>query len=268
MDGPGPERLIRSDCIYARMTSIKPGLERQLRRQALWLKDSWLWLLERNVLAEGTCEARLKALDVGCGPGLVMEVLAPLFDTKGIDLEPEMVSEARRKGLDVDVADAYSLPFDDGSFDLVYCSFLLLWVKDPVRVLSEMKRVSRDWVVCLAEPDFGGRIDYPDGLEGLSELIEDGIRRDGGDPVMGRKLRSVFSTCGLKAEVGVHAGVWDVERLRAESVDEWRWLEMTMPPDTDKTALDSLRKTWSDAVANGTLFQFNPIFYAFARKTA
>ena len=227
-----------------------------------------MWLLEKHVLADGTCESRLKALDVGCGPGLVMEVLAPLFDLKGIDIDPGMVAEARGKGLDADAADAYSLPFGDDTFDVVYCSFLLLWVKDPVKVVSEMKRVSKDWVVCLAEPDFGGRIDHPESLSGLSRLIMEGIRKDGGDPLIGRKLRSVFDLCGLRAQLGVHAGVWDAERLRAESEDEWRWLEMTIPPDTETESLDGLRSAWSGAMAKGTLFQFNPIFYAFARKSA
>jgi len=36
------------------MTSIELGLEKQLRRQAVWLRNSWLWLLEKHVLADGT----------------------------------------------------------------------------------------------------------------------------------------------------------------------------------------------------------------------
>ena len=249
------------------MASIKPELDMQLKRQSMWLKESWMWLLENKVLSkEGKSPAGLKALDVGCGVGLVMEILGEVLDVKGVDIDASMVDKARKRGFDVSQADAMDLPYEDSSFDIVYCSFLLLWVRDPVKAVSEMKRVSRRWVIALAEPDFGARIDYPENLSKLTQLIIQGMRQDGGDPTIGRKLRSVFGACGLKADIGVHPGVWDLDKLYAETMDEWRWIDMTVNVGGRKEDLSVLRTAWQDALKKGSLFQFNPFFYAFAKK--
>ncbi len=249
------------------MPSIRGDLERQLRRQSMWLKDSWLWLLETKILGpEHVSTADVTALDVGCGPGFVMEVLAPIMDAKGIDIDSDMVNSCTMRGLEAIQGDGERLPFEDESFDLVYCSFLLLWVKDPASVLNEMKRVSKKWVVCFAEPDFGARLDYPDDLSSLTQLIFKGILKDGGDPFIGRKLRALFSECGMQAEMGIHPGIWGTDKLRIESEDEWKWIEMTADAIDDPVKFGHLKAAWNDALEKGTLFQFNPIFYAFAKK--
>jgi len=241
-------------------------MDRQLSRQSLWLRDSWMWLLDQRVLTKWSGPERPTTLDVGCGPGFVMDVLKPVFDVRGIDIDPAAVAEGKRRGLDVQEADAHALPFEDNSFDLVYCSFVLLWVEDPVKVLSEMKRVSRDWVACLAEPDLGARIDFPEELAPLAKIAEEGIRAEGGDPTIGRKLRAVFQSCGLEAEVGVHPGVWGMDKLREEAKAEWRYLELTAGDEQERDTLSRLKPTWERALDDGTMFQFNPVFYAFARK--
>jgi len=242
-------------------------LDRQLERQAGWLKNSWFWILNRTVLSD-IPDGRSKptALDVGCGPGIVMETFRNRLDVRGIDRDSDMVASCRTRGLEAQVSIAEKLPYKDGSFDLVYCSFLLLWVKDPAVVVKEMSRVSRRWVICLAEPDFGGRLDYPDELSVLRSLIIKGIEEQGGDPCIGRKLRSLFSRNGLDSEIGIHQGIWGIDRLVAESDDEWTWLEMTVKPSARDGQLKDIRQAWRSALVAGTLFQYNPTFYAIACK--
>ncbi|HEX7391363.1 MAG TPA: methyltransferase domain-containing protein [Thermoplasmata archaeon] len=248
-------------------SSMRADLDRQLQRQSIWLRDSWFWLLETKVLGDYTGAARRPtALDVGCGPGMVIELLEGLLDLQGIDIDPGMVDACLSKKLRVRNAAAEELPFEDDSFDIVYCSFLLLWVKDPVKVVSEMRRVSKRWVICMAEPDFGARIDYPEEVSTLRELIIDGIRRDGGDPLIGRKLRSVYSQCGLESDIGIHPGIWSIDKLKEESADEWRYIEMTVAPGRKGEELAEAKRAWYDALEKGSLFQFNPIFYAFGKK--
>jgi len=249
------------------MSTVKVDLERQLRRQTLWLKDSWMWLLKNEVLQATDAEGRrLKALDVGCGPGFVMETLGELLEVKGVDIDSDMVDACRSRGLDVAQADACELPFEDASFDIVYCSFLLLWLRDPARAVGEMRRVSKKWVICLAEPDYGGRIDFPSELSDLTRLIAEGIESEGGDPFVGRRVRSLFRVCGMDARIGIHPGVWDIDRLRSESRDEWHWAEQMPCREVDQHRLEKLRGTWDRALRDGTLFQFNPVFYAIAEK--
>lgn len=248
------------------MAWTQKEMDRQLSRQSMWLRESWMWLLGQRVLKGWRGHHRPTALDVGCGPGHVMEALWEILDVHGIDIDPAAVEEAKGRGLDARQGDAHSLPYADGSFDIAYCSFLLLWVKDPAKVLSEMARVSREWVVCLAEPDLGARIDYPEELAPIARMVEEGVIAEGGDPLMGRKLRSVFRSAGLDADIGVHPGVWGIEKLREESEAEWRYLELTASDAGSSEALSRLKPVWDRAVRDGTLFQHSPVFYAFARK--
>jgi SAM-dependent methyltransferase len=233
-------------------------MERQLRRQSIWLRDSLHWIMREKVLDEGV---RPVALDVGCGPGFVMEVMGELVDVQGVDADEDMVRACRARGLQVEMGSAYDLPFEEGSFDIVYCTFLMLWLEDPHSALMEMARVSRRRVLCLAEPDFGARIDYPEDLDPLRNLIIDGIKQRGGDATIGRKLRELFSDSGLSIEVGIHPGVWSLERLGREFEDEWSFVE-SLCPDDRGVELEKLKPIWRRAISKGSLFQFNPIFYA------
>jgi len=247
------------------MTHHRADLERQLRRQSIWLMESWQWILRSKVI--GSSQKRLSALEVGCGPGFVMDALSGLMDIKGLDIDQDMVSACVIRGLDVVQGQAERLPFDDATFDVVYCSFLMLWVDDPLKVLREMKRVSKGHVLCLAEPDFGARIDYPDELRDLEGLVVEGMTRAGGDPFIGRKLRALFEQLGLPAEIGVHPGTWDLDQLKTESEDEWKWIEMSIAPQVEDERWRGLRSAWDRALNERTLFQYNPIFFAIARKS-
>ena len=71
-----------------------------------------------------------RLLDLGCGPASMWEhwaALPSLRSLVGVDLSPGMVDEARRRFPDGDfrVARAHSLPFPDGSFDVVVASAVL-----------------------------------------------------------------------------------------------------------------------------------------------
>ena len=57
---------------------MRPEIEMQFRRQAGWLKDTWVWLLETKIL-EGDDGKKFKALDVGCGPGFIMDMTSELM---------------------------------------------------------------------------------------------------------------------------------------------------------------------------------------------
>jgi len=233
----------------------------QLRRQSLWLKDSWQWVLETKVL--GSKKKHLKALEVGCGPGFVMDIVKEQFDVQGLDIDADMVSMCKARGLDVVKGRAEELPFNDKEFDVIYCSFLLLQVKDPIAVVKEMARVSRRWVLALAEPDYGAWIDFPEGLEGLKEILIKGMKALGSDPFIGRKLRGIFEQAGLKTEVGAHAGVWDLKQLKEEFPDQIRFVRSLAK---DRPDLDAIEAAWKHGLEEGTLFHYNPIFYAIGKK--
>ena len=88
-----------------------------------------------------------RVLDVACGTGIVARVVADRLagagQVAGLDLNPSMVKVARRLQPKVDwhEGDATSMPFADGSFDVVLCQAGLMFFPDPVASLREMRRV-------------------------------------------------------------------------------------------------------------------------------
>jgi ubiquinone/menaquinone biosynthesis C-methylase UbiE len=93
-----------------------------------------------------------RVLEVGCGTGELLRFVAerfPAAELTGLDLDAEALGRARRK-LDAAGARAElvpgrgdSLPFPDGSFDLVLSSLMLhhLDTETKVRALKEWRRV-------------------------------------------------------------------------------------------------------------------------------
>jgi ubiquinone/menaquinone biosynthesis C-methylase UbiE len=90
-----------------------------------------------------------RALDVGCGPGLLAKALAPLVGSfVGVDMTAAMIEKARRIAADAglqnarfEVGDATALPFPDGAFDLAVTRLALHHMAEPGRALGEMARV-------------------------------------------------------------------------------------------------------------------------------
>lgn len=87
-----------------------------------------------------------RVLDAGCGTGANLALLAESFGgVIGIDLAPEAVSLARRRGAThVLVADINGLPFAAGAFDLVLASDVFECAEvDEARAVAELARVTR-----------------------------------------------------------------------------------------------------------------------------
>jgi SAM-dependent methyltransferase len=241
--------------------------DEQLSRQLTWLKESWSWLMRSKVLESMPHEqTRPTALDVGCGPGMVMELFSPMLEVKGLDIDPTMVHRAREQGLNAFLGDASALPFEDGSFDIAYCSFTLLWVKDPQKVIREMVRVSRRFVVCLAEPDYGGRISHPKEVADLDRYLVESLVDEGADPFIGRKLGTMLERAGLEVEMGVHSGVWSPGQLKNEAKAEWDSIVRSVKERAETDVLEKAKAAWDRSLADGSLFLFNPVFYAIGRK--
>ncbi len=205
-------------------------------------------------------------MDVGCGPGLVMDLISPFYDVQGLDADPEMVTIARNRGNVVTEGDATALPFRDGCFDLVYCSFTLLWVDDPQKAVQEMARVARKHVVCLAEPDYGGRICVPKEVADLDPFLVRSLAAEGADPFVGRKLGMLLDKAGLEVESGVHSGIWSPKRLREQKDLEWDSITNAVGTLVDGATLDRARTAWCEASLDRSLFLFNPVFYAIGSK--
>ncbi|HXD32096.1 MAG TPA: class I SAM-dependent methyltransferase [Pyrinomonadaceae bacterium] len=85
-----------------------------------------------------------RILDVGCGTGANLEMLAQFGEAEGVDVSPEALAFCRARGLQkVREGEAEHLPYEDGSFDLVTGLDVVEHLDDDVAGLNEMRRVLR-----------------------------------------------------------------------------------------------------------------------------
>ena len=91
-------------------------------------------------------------LDIACGTGLVTfsaaAAVGPDGYVVGTDISGEMVASARHRSKQRELSnvgfmrmEAENLTFRDASFDVAICALGMMYVTDPLRALTEMRRV-------------------------------------------------------------------------------------------------------------------------------
>jgi len=212
-----------------------------------------------------------KILEVGSGTGAVLETLVDEgdFHLTGIDIDRASLNYSQKLNFDFQLiqANGEKIPFPADIFSISFCHYLLLWVKEPNRILSEMKRVTKKngCVIALAEPDYQGRIDYPPPLDQLGKQQTLSLQKQGADTSIGRKLGSLFHEAGLeKVEIGILGSFWQVESDRNVNNLEW----MTLQSDLSRLNFENGSSTYQEceiiAREKGERVLFIPTFYALA----
>ena len=101
-------------------------------------------------------------LDVGCGTGFLIDLLAGQKNATycGLDLSGEMIRVANGKtipGAEFIVGSADKLPYPDGSFDIVACSQSFHHYPYPDKAMLEAKRVLKPGgLYILSDTGIGG----------------------------------------------------------------------------------------------------------------
>ncbi len=207
-------------------------------------------------------------LEVGSGTGAMLReirAINPRASLFGLDLNLLALEYSQKKATDetLILGDGAALPFPSQGFDIVVCHYFLMWVEDPIATLREMMRVTRigGWIACLAEPDYGGRLDFPDSKIWKDLLLSS---LSAADPLIGRKLRTFFYQVGLKAHVGLQSVVLSTDTVYNLYEAELAKLDRFSSPE-NKTKLKQLVEFFTSHDPE-ELFSFMPVFYALARR--
>lgn len=91
----------------------------------------------------------MKVLDLGCGPGELIEELESNFDNlhvTGVDFSEGMLEVSRKRNpeaehIKMDVAELYKLR---DKFDVIVCTHSLPYYKNPENVMKELNRLLKD----------------------------------------------------------------------------------------------------------------------------
>jgi SAM-dependent methyltransferase len=210
-----------------------------------------------------------RVLEIGCGSGVITADLHRFSPgiIYGVDIRQDFLEQAHT--LDPVTrfiqGDALSLPFNNHVMDASICHFFLLWLKQPEQALAEIRRVTRHGgcVVALAEPDYGGRIDYPDQLIELGRLQGAALQAQGADINAGRKLAALFHHAGLKnVQAGLLGGTWKEPPSVEAWQSEWTILDSDLGGTLSAKELENLRSLDADAWRDGKRILFVPTFFA------
>lgn len=128
------------------------------------VEETHWWYLGRRRIIQSLVEkirttlpnAKPKILDVGCGTGANLKMLAAYGSAEGVDISPQAVDFCRERGLDsVKLGAIEHLPYESGSFELVTALDVVEHLDDDVAGLREMRRVlRRDGRILLFVPAF------------------------------------------------------------------------------------------------------------------
>ena len=170
----------------------------------------------------------MRMLDVGSGPGTITVDFARRVRPGlviGIDVAADVVERAtglaasqRVDNVEFRVGDAYALPFEDDTFDVVHAHQVLQHLARPIDALREFRRVLKPGgLLAVRDVDYGGVIWSPAsaGLTRWLELYHDVHAGNGGEPDAGRHLKRWVREAGF-GSIEVSGSTWvfstDLER--------------------------------------------------------
>jgi SAM-dependent methyltransferase len=278
----------KEGCTYTALCEVEKELKAQIQSLNLaekvitssqeWhnrycTQERWTDEVRRYLFRQLNLAGANRVLEVGCGTGAV---LAPTEkQTRGLAYGLDMaftyleLAKPHCPQSKFTCGDGLHLPYRSASFNICYTHYFLLWVKNPVLALEEMRRVAcpGGYVIALAEPDYRSRIDFPPVFEEPGRLQRLSLESQGADPDIGRRLSSLFRQSGLKdIHTGLLGGQWGSPPPEADRSSEWQILQSDLNGLLEPARIEALHALDNLAWECGERILFIPTFYAWGKR--
>ena len=235
-------------------------------------QSAWTSALRQYLFEHTGMQSAGRVLEVGCGTGAILSDLVTRAIVHGLDLDATRLAQARLHAPQANLAcaDALWLPYAPGVFDITFCHFLLMWVRDPLQALGEMKRVTRlgGSILALAEPDYTARVDKPDELAQLGRWQTESLRSQGADPGVGSRLELLFRQAGLQPiETGLLQQQGGPAPAPGERDLEWAVLEADLGRRIPTQEMQRLKRLDETAWERGERVLYVPTYWVFGTRT-
>jgi len=168
---------------------------------------------EQSVLQSAGLAKGMKALDVGCGPGLVSCLMAKLVgeqgEVLGVDASDDLLETANAMGkiaeaanLNFQKANIYTLDLEENHFDFIYSRLVFQHLEDPKTALQQLLRVLKPGgILCIADidDDWLSIEPEPAAFKSLIQRSAQTQAKQGGDRFIGHKLGCYLEQSGFGA---------------------------------------------------------------------
>jgi 2-polyprenyl-3-methyl-5-hydroxy-6-metoxy-1,4-benzoquinol methylase len=137
-------RRVRAGVLSARLgyTSAAPGVGWSLAAPLARLYPGGIEALAASAMFIPAPQDGATLLDVGCGSGAFMAAMLELgWTVTGVETDPRAVEMAAARGLDARPGGLEEAAFADASFDAITMAHVVEHVHDPVKLLTEAKRI-------------------------------------------------------------------------------------------------------------------------------
>lgn len=204
---------------------------------------TWRTVANSAAYLADAVKPHMRVLDIGCGPGTITADLAALVPdghVTGVDHAPGILDQARataaERGLDnveFAVADVHALDYPDDSFCVVHAHQVLQHVGDPVRALSEMRRVcAPGGIVAARDADYSAMAWYPKSpaMDDWLDLYRRVARANGGEPDAGSRLKSWALKAGFDdiTDITASASTWCYSSAEERAWWSGLWADRTV----------------------------------------